>query len=326
VAQHDAPPMVMKRTRALGAKAHEQNVFAGCSLALILFSLLWSSRATGQAQLSLPEQVAGREFSYTVQKGDSLTGIGARFGVDAAVLAANNRLSQRSLLQVGQQIRVDNRHIVPNILSDGIVINIPQRMLFYFEEGRLSRHFPVGLGRRDWPTPTGEFKIVVKEEDPTWDVPPSIQEEMRREGKAVKTCVPPGPDNPLGKHWLSLSIGGYGIHGTIAPTSIYQFQTHGCIRAHPDDIAELFVDVWRGTPAMFSYRRLLIAKVGQQVFLEVHRDVYKKEPDIQERFEEWVRIFNLESMVDRQLAEVIIRKQDGIAREITRGNGAANPR
>ena len=53
--------------------------------------------------------------------------------------------------------------------------------------------------------------------------------------------MPPGPDNPLGKHWLGLSIHGYGIHGTIAPSSIYQFRTHGCIRLHPDDIAELFL-------------------------------------------------------------------------------------
>jgi L,D-transpeptidase ErfK/SrfK len=316
--------MAVKRTRARGAKAHGQNISAGCALVLIFISLLWSSGATGQAQLPLPEQVAGGEFFYTVQKGDSLTGIGARFGVDAAILAANNRLSQRSLLRVGQQLPVDNRHIVPKILGDGIVINLPQRMLFYFKQGRLIRHFPVGLGRHDWPTPTGEFKIVVKEENPTWDVPRSIQEEMRREGKVVKTCVPPGPDNPLGKHWLGLSIGGYGIHGTIAPTSIYHFQTHGCIRAHPDDIAELFVDVSRGTPAMLIYHRLLIAKVGEQVFLEVHRDVYKKEPDIQARFEQWVRNFDLESRVDRQLAQDIIRKQDGIAREITRGIGAGN--
>jgi L,D-transpeptidase ErfK/SrfK len=126
--------MAVKRTRALGAKAHGQNISAGCLLVLIFISLLWSSGATGQAQRPLPEQVAGGEFFYTVQKGDSLTCIGARFGVDAAVLVGNNRLSPRALLQVGEQLRVDNRHVVPTLFSDGIVINLPQRML-YFKRG-----------------------------------------------------------------------------------------------------------------------------------------------------------------------------------------------
>ena len=184
------------------------------------------------------------------------------------------------------------------------------------------RFFPVGLGRRDWPTPTGQFTIVAREENPTWDVPKSIQDEMQREGKTVKTCVPPGPDNPLGSHWLGLSIPGYGIHGTIAPTSIYRFQTHGCIRAHADDIAELFGEVSRGTPAILIYERLLIAKIGQQIYLEAHRDVYKKNSDAPRLFEALLQTFNLESVVDRQLAQSIIRKEDGIARPITRGIGA----
>jgi len=318
--------MATKQTHAPGAKTHGPNVLAGCLPVLILFSLLWSSRAASQAQLPLSEHVAGREFSYTVRKGDSLSSIGARFGVGTGVLAASNDLSTSSALKIGQPLRVDNRHIVPNILGDGIVINIPQRMLFYFKEGRIIRHFPVGLGRPAWPTPAGEFRIIEKRQDPAWHVPLSIQKEMRREGKPVETCVPPGPDNPLGKHWLGLSIGGYGIHGTNAPASIYQFRTHGCIRAHADDIAKLFDEVVRGTPGILVYRRLLIAKAGDRIFMEVHRDAYNKEPYVQDRFEATVEKFGLESMVDRPLAQDIIRKQEGIAREISRGIGAENSR
>jgi L,D-transpeptidase ErfK/SrfK len=292
----------------------------------VVVSLFWHGYAASQDQPQLSEQLAGGEFPYVVQKGDSLIAIGSRFGVNVRFLAASNYLSPTSRLKAGQSLRIDNRHIVPDLLSDGIVINIPQRMLFYFKERRVVRSFPIGVGRQDWPTPTGPFKIVVKEENPTWDVPASIQEEMRREGKAIKTCVPPGPDNPLGKHWLGLSIGGYGIHGTIAPMSIYQFQTHGCVRAHADDIAGLFDDVSRGTPGILIYRPLLVAKVGQEVYLEVHRDVYKKGPDALRQFEEFLRAFDLESVVDRELAQDIIRRQEGIAREITRRIGATNSR
>jgi L,D-transpeptidase ErfK/SrfK len=200
-----------------------------------------------------------------------------------------------------------------------MVINIPQRMLFYLPKNGALRHYPVGLGKPDWPTPTGGFTVAVKEENPVWDVPLSIQEEMRRDGKAVQTCVPPGPDNPLGKHWLGLSIGGYGIHGTIAPASIFQFQTHGGIRLHSDDIAELFNDVPRGTAGTLIYQRLLLARVGDRIFLEVHRDSYHRQPNILEAFAQTIKLENLDAKVDWQLAEAIMQKQAGIARDITKG-------
>lgn len=293
---------------------------------MLLFLLCWNSRATGQAAPSLSEQVVGQEFTYTLGEGDSLAGLGARFGVSVDLLAANNNLSPSWLPKIGQPLLVDNRHIVAKGLGDGIIINIPQRMLFHFRDGRLIRHFPVGLGRPDRPTPTGPFKIVAKVENPTWYVPRSIQEEMRREGQVVKTCVPPGPDNPLGKHWLGLSIPRYGIHGTNDPTSIYQFHLYGCVLTHNDDIAQLFDDVALGTAGILVYRRLLIARVGDRVFLEIHRDIYQRQPSVQEQFEATVKIFHLESMIDRGLARDLIRKQDGIARDITRTIGSTNSR
>jgi L,D-transpeptidase ErfK/SrfK len=287
--------------------------------ALFLPLLLWIfllAPAAGQNRAPLSQQLVGGEFFYEVERGDSLARIAARFGTDVSVLAALNRLSASAVLKEGQQLRVDNRHIVPEIIDNGIVINIPQRMLFYFKEGRLHRSFPVGLGRPDWPTPTGPFKIVVKEQNPTWDVPKSIQEEMRREGKVVTTCVPPGPDNPLGNHWLGLSIGGYGIHGTIAPASIYRFQTHGCIRAYAADIAGLFTEVSAGTAGLLVYRRLMIADVGGKIYLEIHRDIYNKQPDAAVEFNRLLKDPNFDSVVDRKLAQDIMRKQDGIAHEI----------
>lgn len=281
---------------------------------LIVWLFIWIHPDAGAQSTG---QIVGGESVYSVRQGDSLAAIGARLGVDVSVLAAANSLSVASVLRVGQQLRVDNRHIVPDTTADGIIINIPQRMLFFFKAGQLRKHFPVGLGRPDWRTPTGNFTVVIKEQDPTWDVPRSIQEEMLRAGKPVQTCVPPGPDNPLGKHWLGLSIAGIGIHGTIAPASIYRFQTHGCIRAHPDDIAELFPLVSRGTAGMLVYNPVLIAKVGDKVYLEVHRDVYRREPDPWARFEEYVQSAQLEFVVDRTLARGIIRKQEGIARNIS---------
>jgi L,D-transpeptidase ErfK/SrfK len=291
-------------------------------LLLLLTCIFGAAASNADDRLLLSDQLVGREFTYIVQPGDSLTAIGARFGVGVNLLAAGNKLAHNARLKIAQELNIDNRHIVPRATDDGIVINIPQRMLYLFREGHALRAYPVALGKPDWPTPSGRFRIAVKEENPVWDVPKSIQEEMRREGKDVKTCVPPGPDNPLGQYWLGLSISGYGIHGTIAPGSIYQFQTHGCIRLHPDDVAALFLAVERGTPVLLLYRRLLVARIGGRIFLEVHRDIYGKQPSIEAELKQLAESEILASRIDWARAGDIIRQQDGIARDVTQYDSA----
>jgi L,D-transpeptidase ErfK/SrfK len=291
------------------------------SLAVLLF-VAWLTLdhtfADERAPYRLSNALVGQEFVHTVQKGQSLAILGARFGVEGNVLAAHNGLRPNALLKESQTLRIDNRHIVPRSLADGILINLPQRMLFHIRQGHVAQSYAVGLGRPDWPTPTGGFKVISKEENPVWDVPKSIQEEMRREGKIVQEHVPPCPENPLGKHWMGLSIPGYGIHGTIAPTSIYQFRTHGCIRLHPDDIADLFAEISIGTPGLLLYQRLMVARLEDRVFLEVHRDVYRKQPNPLEDLRAIVKANYLEPLLDWEAAKAIIAKQEGVAREVSK--------
>jgi L,D-transpeptidase ErfK/SrfK len=284
---------------------------------LVIYCLWAAANAYAQDRVLLSAQLVGQEFTHVVQPGESLTAVGARFGVGVTVLARANGLPSDARLKIAQKLRIDNRHIVPQV-SDGIVINIPQRMLFQIKQGQALRAYAVGLGKQDWPTPTGRFKVTTKRENPVWGVPKSIQEEMEREGKTVENCVPPGPDNPLGKHWLGLTANGYGIHGTIAPSSIYQFQTHGCIRLHPDDIAELYNQVERGTPVLLIYRRWLVAHVGARIFLEVHGDIYSKQPEVEQELRRFAESEDLAARIDWQLASDIMRKREGIARDITR--------
>ena len=45
--------------------------------------------------------------------------------------------------------------------------------------------FPVGLGRFDWKTPVGAFRVTAKVKDPTWVVPDDIyKEHLERDGEA----------------------------------------------------------------------------------------------------------------------------------------------
>jgi L,D-transpeptidase ErfK/SrfK len=267
----------------------------------------------------LAHSVTGGYTEYTIQSGDFLIAIGARFGVAATLLAQQNAIPYEAIIHPGQRLYIHNPHIVPATLDDGILINLPQRMLFHFSQGRLSAAYPVGLGKTSWPTPQGEFRIVSRVKNKPWLVPKSIQEEMRREGKVVLEEVPPGPDNPLGAHWLGLSIWGYGIHGTTAPASIYQFRSHGCIRLHPDDVAELFDQVKVGTQGCLVYQPVLLAVVEDgRILLEVHRDIYNKGIDPAQIVRDMAEAYVLSHDIDWPAVDAVIAAQDGLAREVGR--------
>jgi len=278
--------------------------------------------ASGPVPAASPAQdgaITGRLYTYTVQPGDTLTSVGARAGADVRGLARLNGLALDGILDIGRQLIVDSRHVLPHVLDTRIVINIPQRMLFLFTDGRLAAAYPVGLGRRGWETFTGSFSTTRLEISPTWDVPRSIQEEMRRAGQPVTQSVPPGPTNPLGKYWIGLDRPGFGIHGTNAPSSIYQFQTHGCIRLHPDDIADLFGRVAVGMPGEIVYAPVLFALTADgAVLIEVHPDIYRRSGDLRRQARELAERRGLTSLIDWARADAAIDQRDGVVAGISR--------
>ena len=268
----------------------------------------------------LAHAVVGGDSTYCVRANDTLTSISARFGEPVAAIVRANAIDPRKPIHPGQCLRIDNRHVVPATLQDGILINIPQRMLFFFEGGALAAAYPVGLGRPSWPTPTGAFQVVETREDPTWHVPVSIQAEMRRAGKPVLIEVPPGPDNPLGKYWMGLSLAGYGIHGTNAPPSVYHFQSHGCIRLHPDDAGWLFSRVHLGTPGELIYSPVLLAELPDgEIVLEVDPDIYRRKVDAIQVVQDLAERHGLTRRIDWPRAEQVIASHDGVATRIDLG-------
>jgi L,D-transpeptidase ErfK/SrfK len=152
---------------------------------------------------------------------------------------------------------------------------------------------------------------------------------MRRENRVVREEVPAGPDNPLGAHWLGLDLWGYGIHGTIASSSVYRFRSHGCIRLHPDDIAELFDRVTLGTSGRIIYQPVLMAVVEDgRILLEVHRDIYEKRIDPAQTVRKLAEAHDLNPAIDWSKVEAVIAAQDGLAREVgrlARNNPQGNP-
>jgi lipoprotein-anchoring transpeptidase ErfK/SrfK len=107
-----------------------------------------------------------------------------------------------------------------------VLVSLVDRKLAVIEDGVVIATFEVAVGADMSPSPTGEFKVVSRLQNPTYYHPGVV--------------IPSGKKNPLGTRWLGLSEKGYGIHGTNAPGSIGRAASHGCIRLRNRDIEKLF--------------------------------------------------------------------------------------
>lgn len=122
-----------------------------------------------------------------------------------------------------------------------ILIDRSDCTLTLYDDKGVVKTYGVAVGMAEYPTPLGNFSIVVKTRNPTWSPPPSPWAEHLEP-------VPPGPDNPLGTRWMGLSAPYVGIHGTPNDWSIGGWYSHGCIRMHIPDAEDLFERVYVGTP------------------------------------------------------------------------------
>lgn len=113
-----------------------------------------------------------------------------------------------------------------------VLVSLVDRKLAVIEDGVVVATFQVAVGADVTPSPTGEFKVVSRVENPTYYHP--------------GTVIPAGKNNPVGTRWLGLSQKGYGIHGTNAPGSIGRAASHGCIRLRNSDVEKLFTMVQVG--------------------------------------------------------------------------------
>ncbi|PTX97578.1 murein L,D-transpeptidase [Verrucomicrobia bacterium LW23] len=98
-------------------------------------------------------------------------------------------------------------------------------------DGKILAHFPCSIAKNKEKRPVGEITVLfgVKDPDYTFD-PKTLAEAAAAEQITKKMMIPPGPNNPVGTAWISLSLPGYGMHGTPEPEAISRTQSHGCFR------------------------------------------------------------------------------------------------
>ena len=285
---------------------------------LMLTAAAWPGPAVAQGA-TLYHLVTGGDQEYQVEKSQSLNFIALTHGLKPWELAKQTKLKVDTVVKPGTVVKMDTSHIVPTELSDGLVVNLPELLVYQFHLGAYQRRYAIAVGKKTWQTPTGTYKIVNKEENPTWTVPDSIQDEMEDMGMTVIEKVPPGPKNPLGKYWIGTSGENLGFHATNRPWSVGHVVSHGCMRMLPSEIAELYPQVKVGAPVKIIYQPVKMALTRQgRIYLEAHSNIYDQKIDYLEYVKKLAASYQLESRIDWQKVDAILKIKEGLAKDITK--------
>jgi LysM repeat protein len=164
---------------------------------------------------------------YQVVSGDNLTNISNKFLVPFELIQKMNRLSSTGIT-AGQSLKVLQGPVSLEIVKSRFELSV-------WVDKACVRVYPVAIGAEN-KTPEGMF-VVGKNK--MRNPPYQPQSKSKSAFKAAGA-----PDNPLGTRWIAISgegLGnGYGIHGTIDPSSIGRDVSEGCIRLNNKDVEELF--------------------------------------------------------------------------------------
>lgn len=126
-----------------------------------------------------------------------------------------------------------------------IIVDTRYLSLLVLVDQEIFATFPVAIGKRETPTPVGNWKVINKGH---WS-------------------------GGFGTRWIGLSVpfGTYGIHGTNKPWSIGRLESQGCVRMYNRDVEQLYRWVKVGTPVhiigdpFMGRRRLVKGEKGADV-------------------------------------------------------------
>lgn len=221
---------------------------------------------------SAHENLVGEVREVISQPGDDFSRLGRRYDVGYyQLIEANPGLDPDEVLPTGTKVVVPSQYLLPPVPRKGIVINLAELRLYYFNsDSNIVTTHPVGIGRQGWNTPVGVTKIVSKTVNPTWVVPPDIRAARAAEGINLPVSMPPGVDNPLGAFRMRLALPSYLIHGTNDASGVGRRSSSGCIRMLPEDVESFYEMVTIGTPVQIIDNPYKVVWSGDNLYLEAH--------------------------------------------------------
>jgi L,D-transpeptidase ErfK/SrfK len=231
--------------------------------------------ATHRFIIAPDQDVVGHLQVTIARHEDTLTDIARRFNVGYEEIIRANPGVDPWLPGEGTPVVLPTEFVLPDAPREGLVLNLAAMRLYYYpKRGKdapveVITH-PIGIGKVGWVTPEGSTKVVARIKDPVWIPPVSVRQEHAKDGDMLPDKVPPGPDNPLGRHMFRLGWPSYLIHGTNKPPGVGMRSSHGCIRLYPEDIEALYDSMPIGTRVTVVNQPYLLGWRGEQLVTQAY--------------------------------------------------------
>ena len=144
---------------------------------LFISILLTSSVEAEVYSYNKNNTLVGFVKTYKVKEDESLIEIARKFDLGYNEIMGANPYLDPFVPGTDVLIRIPTSWILPDVPSyEGIVINLSEMRLYYFfkhKKSELVRTFPIGIGTEGNDTPLGNFKVIEKIVNPSWNVPAS---------------------------------------------------------------------------------------------------------------------------------------------------------
>lgn len=211
--------------------------------------------ASSNSSAPAPAPVASTSV-YTVQAGDTLSAIAARYGTTLSAMLRANNLYNPNFIYTGQRLNVPGRSAPPTPMpatapanplapagsapapTNGkwIDINISTQTITAYQGNTPLKSVLVSTGVSWHPTPVGHYKVYMK-----------IQSQTMSGGVGAEAYYLPNVP------WVMYFAGANAIHGTYWHHNFGHPMSHGCVNLTIDD-AKWFYD-WAeiGTPVITHY-------------------------------------------------------------------------
>ncbi|HXI22751.1 MAG TPA: L,D-transpeptidase, partial [Pyrinomonadaceae bacterium] len=162
--------------------------------------------------------------------------------------------------------RIDQTSLQPGNGDIHITVNIPAFQLTFWQGNKEVKLYQIGIGRKEFPLPSGLRYAKQVVFNPEWIPPDSswVEEHDVVPGERVEAD---DPRNPLGKVKIPLGNGGILIHQAFKPRDIGHLVSHGCVRVELNELYELIDKIVAARSLSASKQKLDEAKSSKDRFV-----------------------------------------------------------
>ncbi|WNC73018.1 L,D-transpeptidase family protein [Thalassotalea psychrophila] len=282
------------------------------------------SNSANAIEYKLPKdnsRLVGEITNYTVVKGDYFQQLAQKFNVGFLALMEANPGVDPLRPEPGTELIIPTQLILPFGKHNGIVINLSELRLYFFNNKNNSVHvFPVGIGKIGHSTPTLISEITEKRTNPNWfPTADTRRDYFNKHGVEMAKMVKAGPNNPLGDYAMRIGTSAYLIHGTNQRFGIGMRASSGCIRMNPEDIEWLFKQSAPGTKVKIINAPIKMAYVApDKRLIEIHSPLSDNQGNVPSLLpvSKGVKTFIGSAEDDLELLKELISQPKGIPVEL----------